>query len=497
MTPRRAVLWTMAVTLVMRVVIAATIGLGVDESYEVVMSRHPSPAYFEHPPLSFWLAGAAARLLGTEARLVVRLPFILLFAGTTWLLYRLTARLFDEWSGAWAALLLNLSLVFSISTGGWVLPDGPLMFCLVAAAWCMTKAILEDGTWTAWLGAGASAGLALLSKYHGIFALLGPFAFLVTSARHRRWLARPQPWIAAILAFAIFSPVLLWNARHGWISFVFQGGRGGAGGIHPGAVLRSLAGQVGYVLPWIWLPLVVALWRAIRGGPADDRRWFLACLATGPIVLFTLASLGGNPGLPHWEAPGYLLAFPLLGAAVAARMARGERGPARWLRASVAAFAVIVLAAGSQLALGWVSALVPSLHGRRDPGREMVDWRGLDAQLAAWGVAPGAGRFVGATDWIDAGTAGSALGPRAGVICFCDQPHHFPFVTAQDTLLGHDAVIVHSGAPVPVRALLAPYFRQVDSIGTVPVRRGRSVAVDLSVYVGRELVRPWPYPAYR
>ncbi len=61
---------------------------------------------------------------------MVRLPFILLFAGTTWLMYRLTARLFGEPAGLWAAVLLNLSLVFSITSGGWVLPDGPLMFCM-------------------------------------------------------------------------------------------------------------------------------------------------------------------------------------------------------------------------------------------------------------------------------------------------------------------------------------------------------------------------------
>ena len=43
------------------------------------------------------------------------------------------------------------------------------------------------------------------------------------------------------------------------------------------------------LLPWLWLPLVVCLSKALLKGPADDRRWMTACLAIGPILVFTLA----------------------------------------------------------------------------------------------------------------------------------------------------------------------------------------------------------------
>src|SRR5881394_1337698 len=66
-----------------RVVLAAVLGLGVDESYEVVMSRVVSLGYFDHPPLSFWIPALAARLTGSEHRVLLRVPFILLFAATT------------------------------------------------------------------------------------------------------------------------------------------------------------------------------------------------------------------------------------------------------------------------------------------------------------------------------------------------------------------------------------------------------------------------------
>src|ERR1700748_1513334 len=93
----------------LRLVFAATTGLGVDESYMVTAGRVLSLGYFDHPPAAWWLSWGAAHLFGSEAPIVVRLPFILLFALSTWLMYRL--------GGIWAALLLNLSPVFGVTTG--------------------------------------------------------------------------------------------------------------------------------------------------------------------------------------------------------------------------------------------------------------------------------------------------------------------------------------------------------------------------------------------
>ncbi len=94
----------------------------------------------------------------------MRLPFIALFALSTWLMYRLGAAVADARAGLWAAVLLNLSPVFGVTTGTWVLPDGPLDCALLGAALCLVRA-LERGTLAWWLGAGVCAGLALLSKY--------------------------------------------------------------------------------------------------------------------------------------------------------------------------------------------------------------------------------------------------------------------------------------------------------------------------------------------
>jgi 4-amino-4-deoxy-L-arabinose transferase-like glycosyltransferase len=131
-SPLRMTLWLIAIGIVGRFVLAAVIGLGVDESYVVSVARFFSLSYFDHPPLYFWLVKLMALVTGSEYGLLLRGPFILLFAGSTWLMFRITSRCFGELAGFYAALLMNVSAVFSLSSGGWILPDGPLFFFMLA-----------------------------------------------------------------------------------------------------------------------------------------------------------------------------------------------------------------------------------------------------------------------------------------------------------------------------------------------------------------------------
>ena len=97
----------------------------------------------------------AAHLTGSESEVVVRLPFVALFAVTTWLMYRVTSALFGREGGVWAAVVLNLAPVFGIRRQ-WVLPDGPLLAALLGATACLIAALRSDdrGAWGWWLGSG-------------------------------------------------------------------------------------------------------------------------------------------------------------------------------------------------------------------------------------------------------------------------------------------------------------------------------------------------------
>ncbi|HLY90907.1 MAG TPA: glycosyltransferase family 39 protein [Acetobacteraceae bacterium] len=468
-------LWLILVATVLRLGFGAALGLGVDESYMVASGRVMSLGYFDHPPAAWWLSWGAAHLFGSEAPVIVRLPFIGLFALSTWLMYRL--------GGFWAALLLNLSPVFGVTTGTWVLPDGPLDCALLAATLCLMRA-LERGTLGWWLGAGLCAGLALFSKYSAVLTLAGAGGFLLTSPQHRRLLAGSKPWLGLVVAALVFSPVLVWNAQHGWASFAFQGGRAEGLRFHPFAPLATLGGEALFVLPWIWAPMMV-LWIArARRGPAEWRSWLLCWLAAPPILVFALiAAWSSQRVLFHWAAPGYLMLFPLLGHAVAQRIGQPPVPRLIWGTAGFVVLAVLVVA--TQVRFDWLPL---AQFARRDPDIEAVDWTSLRAELA---LKPGA--LVGVPNWRDAGKVAYALGPDVTTICLNRDARQFGYAVPAGHFVGRDMLILapEHGERVPQE--LGSVFEAMEPLAPVPVRHAGHTLFSVAVFRASHL-RAWPPP---
>jgi len=184
-----------------------------------------------------------------------------------------------------------------------------------------------------------------------------------------------------------------------------------------------------------------------------------AILSVIPIGLFTLVSLGGNPGQPHWPAPGYLLLFPFLGNAAAKYPVRTRN----WLAASGLLLAAAVTAV----------AII-------QPVEDLIDWRGMT-------VPDGA--FVAGPSWIQTGKASWALGPDVPAICLCTSPHQFQFTRDQRALLGRDAVIVmRPKTAIQMLPRYAPYFTSITPLREIHVHG----TLTLDLYIGRDFQTLFP-----
>lgn len=506
-SPRRLTLWLIGLGLAARLLLAGSMGLGIDESYVVSIARTFSLSYFDHPPLHFWLVKFMALSTGSEQALWLRLPFIGLFAGSTWLMFRITARCFGDRAGFYAALLMNLSPVFSLSTGSWILPDGPLFFFLLAAVDRLITILFEAKKGPAlldWAVFGALIGLGLLSKYHTIFIPGGLGLFLLTTGRFRLLLT-PGPYLAMLIAVGLFSPVLLWNAENGWASFVFQGSRGAFRGLFPEKLLTNLAGQALWLLPWIWAPLVWVFVKNLWQGPpkyfSDSqqmRYWFFCCLAAGPILLFTIASLWqvNEALLFHWQAPGYLLLFPLLGDVTAKALSRRPLRTRRWLRFSAALFLSLVFVAASHTATGWLQTLAPQWFAHGDPTLDALDWRELPDELRKQALIDPAVQFIAAPNWIDAGKVAYAMGGVLPVLCLnAKEPHHFSFISDHTLFRNQNALLI-ARKPIMDKAapLYSAYFSSIRPVGTVRLHRNGAPALELAVYRAESYNGTFPLP---
>jgi hypothetical protein len=482
----------------LRLALAAMLGLGVDEAYTLSVAHDLQLSYYDHPPLQYWIAHLFMPLLG-DGR-AARLPYIALSALSSWLLYRLTQVLFGAAPGVVAVLALNCSAFFAFA-GGWVLPDGPLMPALLAAALVLARHFFAPqtsrrGALGDWLLAGLWLGIAALSKYHALLFAIGLLVFLATSSSRRRELRHAGPWLGALLALLIATPVIVWNIEHDWISIAYQAGRGRVGGrLHPEYLLANVLGQAIWILPWIFVPLVLAAWRAWSAGSTAERGWYCLCLALPAIVVFTITPLWGGLGLPHWQMPGWLMLYPVLGE-YAVRSLETER-----LRRRGLAYLSLIVLLGTVLAAqaitGFGRILAPRLFTHGDPTLDAFEWRQLPGELQARGLLE-PGTFLITTNWMYAGRIDSALHDTVPVVVFGGNPKQFGFRYDPEDFLGRDALVVGPADTMSgIAGHLRPYFDSVHELAPFALGRSGMQEIPLRLVQARCLRKPLPSPNHQ
>ncbi|HYB43517.1 MAG TPA: glycosyltransferase family 39 protein [Candidatus Methylomirabilis sp.] len=503
-----ATLGLIAAGALIRLWAASFAGLCYGESYYFSCARHPSLSYFDQPPLSILLATASMYLTGHVGPLVLRAPFIAMFAGTTWLLFALGRRLFGPWPGFYAALLMNLAPIFSLSVAIFLQPDGPLMFFWLACVSCLVRVLLDPAPRHAlgwWAAAGALLGLGLLSKYQAVFLVPGVALYLLRRPDQRRWLAHPGPYLALGIAALLFLPVLVWNAQHHWISFIWQSTRGlddpRGLSLEPTRVLANIAGQALELLPWVWLALVVELVRSFRR-TAPPARQLLAWLAVGPIVLFTAVAVYAPLARTHfhWGMPGYLLLFLPLGDTVD-RWIRQGLAIGRWGLAATAGVSILGMTlVTAHEATGFLKDgpawLARAVAEDRDPTYECIDYTGLDAAFAERGLLDRKDIFVFSDWWYRAGKVDYGLRGKLPVLALNrNDPRNFAFLDSTERWLGKDGILVSTNASLAaVSDYYAEFFERAVPLGSVELgRRGRH-EVTLYLYRFEKLRRPYPLP---
>ena len=502
-----ATIWLIAVTSVLRIIAASSVGLGIGESYYFGAARHLSLSYFDQPPAAAFLAGMSLRLAGTVNGLVLRMPFILLFAGSTWLMFLVGRRLFGPWQGFWAAVLLNLAPVFALSTGIFLQPEGPLMFFWLATLYCVAPLLLgpvRRDVNRRWIAAGAMLGLALLSKYSALFVALGAGLYLLADRDRRRWLMQPGPWLAVGAALICVIPILIWNANHGWISLLWQGNRGANyHGLHLDWLVHNVSGQVIELLPWFWLLLVAELFRAIRGTSAElPARRLLVCVGLPPILAFTAVSAYAPIGDHfHWGTPGYLTLLIGLGATVHRWLNCGgivtRLAVATCAVASIAfMFVVNVQAVTGRYTSGY-GAVSRWLAAGNDATIELIDYKDLLTAFRNWGLLNRKDVFVFADRWYVGGKVDYGLKGQLPLLLFnSSDPREYAFFDSPSRWVGKEGILVskRDDAHHEVRDDFGPYCSALEPMGAVPIQRRDRAELTLHVYRCASLLRAYPMP---
>jgi hypothetical protein len=392
---------TIAALVVLRLVAAAFTPLTFDEAYYWMWSKALAGGYYDHPPMVALVIRAGTDIAGDTA-FGVRLVSILLALPMSYSVYRSAAILFGGVRvAATATILLNITLMASVGTLI-VTPDAPLLVAASFVLLALAK-VLETGRGEWWLAVGTAVGFALLSKYSALFFGPAILIWLLLAPKPRRWLLTPWPYLGGLLAFAIFSPVLIWNAEHHWVSFLKQiSGRARVEDFRPNYLLELVPAQIAFATPLVFILGAMGLHALARlkTGALSARVLVNATFWT-ITAYFVWHSLHARVEA-NWFAPIYP-AF-MVAAAVAAHLVQWER---RWQRVAdvclrwatptgIIMFALLIVQADT----GWLSFY------RRDATVRSVGvgWRELAGEIEAIRKRTGATCVLapdyGTTSWL-------------------------------------------------------------------------------------------------
>ncbi|HUC70030.1 MAG TPA: glycosyltransferase family 39 protein [Stellaceae bacterium] len=391
--PAVAVAAALVLLTALRLALAASMPLAPDEAYYWTWSHALAAGYFDHPPMvALWIR--AGTWLAGDTALGIRLLGPLSAALGSALLWDAADRLLPGRNAGMATVLLLNSTIL-VGVGAIVVtPDSPLLLFWILSLWAMARIVARgSGVW--WLAVGLFVGLAAASKYTGILLALGIGIWLAVAGR--QWLRRREPYAGAVLALAVVTPVLWWNATHEWVSFLRQGVRVGvwSPGRAPQYLLELLGGQIAVATPLIFLFCVAGMALALRSAwRRRDPAWgLLAIFSLLPALVFIQHAIGDRVQA-NWPA----ILYPAAGIAAAGlggRFWRRLRAPAIALGLLMTA-AVYVQAAFGPMALpskldpialqmeGWRGLAATVEEARRSTGASFVaaDQCGLAAELA-------------------------------------------------------------------------------------------------------------------
>lgn len=283
--------------------------LQLDLAEHLALGKEWQLGYWKHPPLPWWTADLAFRIVGDPRVVYVLGPLASVVA--MYAVWRLGRETVGPQKSLIAVLALEGLHFFNFSAVKFnhdvmLLPfwavAGYLLFRALtrerALDWILTGVCLALGFWTKYT-------ILILAVAIGLFLLLDPFA--------RRRLRTPGPYLMAGAFLLVVAPHLWWLVEHSFLPFqhvLFRAQEANRWYDYIAFPLRWISSQLFFLVPTIALLTLVCAGGS--RGQQDDAatlfsRRYVTTLAIGPFVLTTLvaAALGRLPvamwGYPLWS----------------------------------------------------------------------------------------------------------------------------------------------------------------------------------------------------
>ncbi len=359
--------------------------LGPDEAHYWEWSRMLDLSYYSKGPMIAYLVYIGTSIFG-DTVFGIRVMAVIFSALSSIYMFMLVNHMYGKQEpeisqpvALSSALLLQIIPMFA-PFGVIFTIDSPFIFFWILSLYVFWKAINSEGAkgngqglnHTQWILLGISIGLGLLTKYTMAFFYLCAFLFLLFSGK-RYLLKSLKPYTALLISLLVFSPVIIWNFQHDWVTI-----RHTAGQAHVSEGLKIslknfiefLGSQIGIITPIIFVMMFYALFKL---GTKSLQSGFLLYFSIPVIGFFLLKSIQGKVQ-PNWAMTGYITGIIAFAKYF---MGRGTKGKGQGRLLVIAGITVAILVT--------VIARYPSiikLPPKLDPSSRLRGWKELGVEVS-------------------------------------------------------------------------------------------------------------------
>ncbi|MGB9715737.1 MAG: glycosyltransferase family 39 protein [Thermodesulfovibrionales bacterium] len=280
--------------------------LSPDEAHYWEWSRRLDWSYYSKGPMIAYLMYIGTAIFGDNV-FGIRIMAVFFSALSSIFIYLLGKMLYDEKTGLLSAIIIQIIPLFS--TFGIIFTiDSPFIFFWILSLFFFWKAINSQEL-GAWILLGLSIGLGLLTKYTMAFFYLCAFLFLLS--KERQLLLTKGSYIAFIISLLVFSPVLLWNAEHNWVTLRHTAGQAHLSdqwSVVSNQWLKNFlefsGSQIGFITPILFFMIFYAILKLKTQNP-KLKTHFLFWFYVPVIAFFLLKSIHGKVQA-NWAMTGYI-----------------------------------------------------------------------------------------------------------------------------------------------------------------------------------------------
>ena len=490
----------LAVSAIVRGVLAAWMEFGNDEVYYWTYALYPDWSHFDHPPMVGWMIQLFSLNLLFDNEFFIRLASVVIMTANTYIIYRIGKDLKDAMTGFYAALLYTASIYAFVITGIFIMPDTPLMLFWLLAFWMAIRSLsLSKGRYL--LLFGLFAGLAMLSKYSGVFLWVGMGLYILIF--NRKQLKNPYLYLSLLISAVCCIPILYWNLKYNFASLTFHGERVGGGSLNFGTFGTELAGEFFYNNPVIFVLSIIAVIAAFKKKISIEKptQRLILCIALPMIALFWLFSLT-RPTLPHWNAPAYVLLILLVVCYLHGRQTDSQKLP-KSIIAALSFLLLTLLIGVAEIKTGFIPLdkhTEPEQIGRDDFTVDMYGWRQLGEKFADFRAEKIAEGVISEEDGIVANQwfplanldyyVARPLGLRVMGLGWPEQLHKYLWINDErgDFHLGENYwFLSDSRYPKDPKTTYQWFFKEIELVGVIEIERCGKPAKNFYVYTCKDL----------